>query len=84
LQALSARLRQQEQQCHHLEVGLRQQQQQSEIILKRKLTLFCVVIDFQKYAPFLKALFSFRKPYNTAAIQSLHVAFGLVTMVNEP
>jgi hypothetical protein len=39
LQALNARLRQQEQQCHHLEVTLRQQQQQSEIILKRKLTL---------------------------------------------
>jgi len=38
LQALNARLRQQEQQCHHLEVALRQQQQQSEIILKRKLT----------------------------------------------
>jgi hypothetical protein len=38
LQAMNARLRQQEQQCHHLEVVLRQQQQQSEIILKRKLT----------------------------------------------
>ena len=37
LQALNARLRQQEQQCHHLEVTLRQQQQQSESILKRKL-----------------------------------------------
>jgi hypothetical protein len=38
LQALNARLRQQEQHCHHLEVTLRQQQQQSEIVLKRKLT----------------------------------------------
>ncbi|XP_069682970.1 ninein homolog isoform X3 [Periplaneta americana] len=35
LQALNARLRQQEQQCRHLQQALKQQQQQSESILKR-------------------------------------------------